>query len=558
MAAAIKATKKNSRRLKDANTDRAGLKLLTIRATFVGFWLFCCGIIFLIAILTDINWTRPNLEDFIGQSLHRNVKLGRLYWHFGFKGLTVQTSRLLVAEHSGEPFLMAGNCEIGFSFWPLLCGQGQIHHFDLQNVLFMAVHTGEHTWNFDDLLVACPEVNFVDSHHGHVFVIDRQPVRSNRFPDTELNDVEIKLHRAGNFTPAQTSISFALPAENNRTRFHFAGYMWDQNQQWWQSQCHFHLDCQHFSLQNWQALVAAISGNKQSSSWSNLAFNPFISAIQTWSKTTGARQIGSAKSGLFDITAEADGVPSKKLNMNWQGKAYQLTYMQPDRTIITLPEISSSAELELTNNHLRAKKLNIRMPDDELLINCKGDLQRSNDNKPLQTQAEIIALLGDLKQLHPVLNIAMGLIPANPITTTITNLHNGKLFLDWKFSQNNQNATYSLETTAADCKINDIAPLLLKTHFQPKYLEELCLSKEARFAGTVLIKSDGSLAFKDCDLEDKSIAWNFAGQMDQSGRWSELSLGNKDLQLAQLSKARVKGWLGLNPNCQMTLAAMHG
>ena len=115
----------------------------------------------------------------MSQALHRNVKLGRIQWHIGLKGLSVQTSRLLVAEHSGEPFLMAGNCEIGFSFWPLLLGRGEIHHFDLQNTLFMAVRTGEHSWNFSDLLVACPEVDFIDCHHGHVFVIDCKPAASS-------------------------------------------------------------------------------------------------------------------------------------------------------------------------------------------------------------------------------------------------------------------------------------------------------------------------------------------------------------------------------------------
>jgi len=425
------------------------------------------------------------------------------------------------------------------------------------------VHTSEHTWNFDDLLVACPEINFVDCHHGHVFVIDRQQVHSNRFPDTELNEVEIKLHRAGNFTPAQTDISFALPAQNNGTHFHFAGFMWDKSQPWWLSQCHFHLDCQHFSLQNWQALSAAISGNKQSSSWSNLVFNPFINAMQKWGETTDARKMGLVKSGLFDVNVEADGVPSRKLNMNWQGKANQLTYTQPDRTIITLPEISSAAELELTNNRLQAKKLNIRMPDDKLLVNCKANMQRRNDSEAWQTQAEIIALLGDIKQSNPVLNVVSNVLPNNSFVSAITSLHSGKLFIDLKFSRLNQNTTYSLETTAAGCKINDIAPLLLKKHFQPNRLEELCLSKEAKFAGTILIKSDGSLSFKDCNLEDGPLIWNFAGQMNQSGQWTELSLANKDLQLAKLSKVlgenqrlaeHVKGWLGLNPSCQIALA----
>jgi hypothetical protein len=573
-------TNKGAQPRKDETLIRSKKKLFIIRATFVSVWLFFSSIVFLIAILTDINWARPNLEDFMASSLHRNVKLGHLYWHFGFKGLTLETSRLLVAEPSGEPFLMAGNCEIGLAFWPLLLGKGTIHHFDLQNVLFMAVRTGEHHWNFDDLLVTCPDVEFVDCHHGHAFVIDRKPANSGmRFPDTELNDVEIKLHRAGNFKPGLTHISFALPAEKTEpARFQFISQVWNKDKSWWLRNNRFHLDCQHFSLQNWQALFAVVSADKQNSSWLNTVCGNAINNTYT---NKAYKLAQTFVKGLFDITADAEGIPSQKLKIDFAIKASDLAYIHPNKTISSLPEINSSAKIYFEPNYFKVNRFNLRVPNDDLILNCSGEQKTTKEDKEKTTQGEIVALLGNLNKVGSFINLADMVLPKT-FQISSDNLPDGKLLFSSKFSKINEQVNSNWETTISDCKISRAltwlqttaensdnasfkksAANLLQQYLHQDSLEVLCFSKQAKFTGTAMFRSDEGFTLKDCLLSDGAVAWKLSGKANQSGNWSELQLSSKNLPLAKFSTLlsnnrrlanRVADCLGLSSGCQITLS----
>ena len=240
---------------------KAMRKLFLIRIAFFFTWLSFSCIIFVIAILIDINWTRPSLEQIMAQFVHRNVKLGRLSWHFGWHGFSVHTSRLLVAEKSGDPFLMAGNCEIGFSTLPLLIGIAKVEYIDMQNPLFMAVRTGAKSWNFDDLLVASPDIDFIQIRSGHIFVVDRESAFNNhRFPDTELNNVQIKLQRAGNFTSALVKVSFALAGSEKNATYSFESKIWGlNNKPWWDKKGHFELTTKRFTAENWQTVASLVA-----------------------------------------------------------------------------------------------------------------------------------------------------------------------------------------------------------------------------------------------------------------------------------------------------------
>ena len=349
--AAIKTPSTKLEQPEKPDTDKARLKLLLIRMVFVGFWLFFSCIIFVVAILTDINWMRPKLEEAISHSIHRNVKLGHLSWHVGLRGLSVQTSRLAIAEPTGDPFLMAGTCEIGFSPWPLLIGVGQIEHVEMDNTLFMAIRTGKQNWNFDDLLVVSPDIDFIECHKGHVFVVDRYAKKdAPRFDDTKLNDVEIKLHRGGRLTPAQVALSFNLSAPApgsiptslvpppppvpklpmiSYAHFGFKGDMWGDQPDWWQKNCHFQLDCRGFSWQNWQTAAGIFSASKQSPS------SPNIAANKIWQKYIDQHLASWTESaslnGRFDLTASAEGTPSDKLNIELKTTTNGLTFSQPHK-----------------------------------------------------------------------------------------------------------------------------------------------------------------------------------------------------------------------------------
>ncbi len=580
--AAIKETSKKLDGPNGSETDKTRFKLLLIRAVFVAFWLFFSSIIFTIAVLQDINWMRPQLEATVGQSIHRNVKLGHLIWHIGLRGFSVQTSRLAIAEASGDPFLMAGNCEIGFSLWPLIVGIGQIDHVEMQNPLFMAIRKDTQSWNFDDLLVASPDIDSIECHNGHVFVVDRHDTsKGPRFQDTELNNVEIKLHRGGQFTPAQVGLSFNLskptsdsiptssisppvPHEMPWTEYaklSFTGAMWGNEQQWWQKRCHFKLDCSRFSWQNWQTFLAVISSGKQSSSSPDIVTNTIWQKYKNnnWPSWTQ----GASLNGRFDLNASAEGVPRDKLVVELKTTTNGLSFSQPKQRSINMPEIISSAKMELQTNSINLRKFNVNIPDYKALLNGDGFWQEADNKQEARNQISLIGLLGDLDKWN-------GLARLKDL--------NGKLFFDLRSSNSDNEHNYSVELKATYLKISGLAELIATVKqpsknsasvdtnftnpFTQKYWKELGLSNQAKFTGTVVIKSGQGLAFKDCLLEDNQQTWKISGDTDENNRWHELIISNQDLQLAQFSKqlerspfysGLLRKSLGLNSDCKLTL-----
>jgi hypothetical protein len=547
------------------------LRLFFIRASFVIAWLSFSLIIFIIAALADINWMRPTLEQVIGQSIHRNVKLGRLFWHFGLHGFSVDASRLLVAERTGEPFLMAGNCEIGFSLWPLLIGVGKIQYVNMQKPLFMAVHTGPKNWNFDDMLIVSPDIDFIQVQGGHIFVVDRQPAIQQRFPETELNDVQIKLERAGHFTPAQMNVAFILQGQKTDATFSVDGKSWgDENEPWWDKKCHVELSTKRFTVKNWQTITSLATVDNK-----NLAYSSFISkltsAIPKFSASADARPVLISSLGQFDFHAIADGVPSKKIGADLQLKADNVVIHPLHDTIMQFPETSITAQLEFKPDSFAWNKCVIRVPDYKLLFNMAGSSIVGPDKKQKTDHWSVIGLLGDLKKLNSLFAFVYNNIPGDntlDAKSLFSNL-NGKLFLDLRFNAEPRQEQYSVEAKANEVNIDGIRPLLLSINkltinkaklinpFEGKYCKQLNLSKQAQFSGTIIGKSGQGLVLKDCSLKDDEMFWKISGQLDADGQWQELNISNNELQLSRLSAKmnhdidfarQVKTFLGLEPN----------
>ncbi len=569
----------NDKDLSLSSSDSAGkvrLKLFLIRASFLIAWLGFSLIIFIIAALVDINWMRPSVEQVIAQSIHRNVKLGRLSWNFGLHGFSVNTSRLLVAERSGEPFLMTGNCEIGFSFWPLLIGVGKIQYVNMQKPLFMAVHSGPKSWNFDDMLVASPDIDFIEIKSGHIFVVDRQAVNQQSFPDTELNDVQIKLERAGHFSPAQMNVAFSLSAGKDKASLNLAGKAWgNDDKPWWEKKCHAELSAKRFTVQNWQTIASLATVDNK-----NLAYSGFISklttAIPSFYTSANRNPIFMPNSGQFDFHAIAEGVPSKSILADVQVKADEVVICPQAEAIMRLPETSLSTRLELKPDSFAWNKCVIRIPDYKLIFNMAGASTIGPDKKQNTNQWSVIGLFGDLKKLSPLLGFIYSNIPGDKnfdAKSLFSNL-NGKLFLDLRFSAEQQKDQYSVEVKANEVNIDGIRPLLLSVNkltvnsselinpFQGNYCKHLNLSKQAQFSGTIIGKSDQGLLLKDCSFKDDEMSWKVSGQLDAHGQWQDLVISNNELQLSSLSSKintdadlarQVRTFLALEPNCRIDL-----
>ena len=198
-----------------------------------------------------------------------------------------------------------------------------------------------------------------------------------------------------------------------------------------------------------------------------------------------------------------------------------------------------------------------------MLVNGDALWQDASNNRQPRMQTTMIGLLGDLDKLN-------GLGSLKDL--------NGKLFFDLHYSNSDQEHNYAIELKATDLKISGLhsliatakqpsnnSPDLDNTFINPfaqKYWQDLGLSNQAKFTGTVMIKSDQGLSFKDCLLQDNQENWKLSGETDQKGVWNELIVSNQDLQLSSFSKqlehnslyaGQFRTMLGLSSRCKFAL-----
>ncbi len=349
--------------------------------------------------------------------------------------------------------------------------------------------------NFDDILVISPDVDFVQIQEGHIFVVDRQLQTNQHFPDTELNNVQVKFERSGNFTPAQINVAFNLPEQKTHANFTLKGKIWDNSDKpWWERKCHAELTTKRFTIENWQTITSLATVDNKNVGYKNFVAK-LTSAIPTLYGSNNSAQVLIPSSGQFDFHAIADGIPNQKVNADLQLKADNLAIRARDNTLMNLPETSISAQAELKPDAFAWNKCVIQMPDYNLLFNSSGSSFIDTKGKQASNQWSVIGLLGDLKKLNPLLVFMYNNIP-NDTTFDAKRLFdnlNGKLFLDLRFDKKEEKNEYSVEAKAHDVNIDGIKPLLasinkvttnrigLSNPFEAKYYKQFSLSNKQDF-----------------------------------------------------------------------------
>jgi hypothetical protein len=133
---------------------------------FLASWVACMGVLTVIALLANLEWARPKVEQAMADAFHRQVKLGRIGWMLGLNGLSIWTDRLSLTESDGKPFIVAGESEIGVAFLPLMEKRVIIKHVDFHHPEVFATQISPGRWNFSDLLVEGPEIHYVEVDDG--------------------------------------------------------------------------------------------------------------------------------------------------------------------------------------------------------------------------------------------------------------------------------------------------------------------------------------------------------------------------------------------------------
>ncbi|MBK9144006.1 MAG: AsmA family protein [Candidatus Melainabacteria bacterium] len=169
---------------------------------FVILWLLSLPVIAAVALTSDINWTRPYVEQELVDFLKRDVTLGDLTWSFGHDGINIETSSIKIKDLGGSPFLDCKRSQVGVSVLALLQKKLVIKHLDFNSPEVWLVKTGPNRWNFDDLLVEGPEIQLVQVNDGLAHIVDatRDPEWKSPF-DLEAIKLNLNWPRKGKKLP---------------------------------------------------------------------------------------------------------------------------------------------------------------------------------------------------------------------------------------------------------------------------------------------------------------------------------------------------------------------
>ena len=333
--------------------------LARIVAKFLVTWLAAIGVLCVLALLTDINWARPFMQNALKETMHRQVQLGPLKWSFGLNGLAVETKKMTVTEMDGRPFLVADRSEIGIAVAPLFKRRLLIRHLQFQNPQVWAVRTGKDRWNFTDLLQG-PDIRFVSCDSGHLHLIDRcVPGQKPGWRDLDLEDVKVSFNFPRKRKKTSVFVTFRLPRGKYNSKVELTGLILDKTERWQDAPVDFVLKVDKLNPCDLSDFAVAVA--------------PQLGAAYALDqKRAGGAAPGGALKGLFSVGLFAQGSLAKGLSAHLNAGADDFSICAGAMPTISAPHAVTKCKLFLDEHKLRWSELSLTLGD--IVLSSQGEL----------------------------------------------------------------------------------------------------------------------------------------------------------------------------------------
>ncbi len=372
------------------------VKPISIAYKFLLAWFVFIGLLFAIALITNIDWAKPFLQRQISQMIHREVKLGHLAWNFGLNGLAVETNRLIIKDEDGSDFLTAAHAEMGVAFVALLNKQLIIRHLSFKKPELWAVRKKMHAWNFDDLMEIGPDIRFVQAEHGIVHIVDKASGQEPRWQPLTLDDVDLQFVYPLKNKKSPVHLSFKLKRPTYATTCSFTSlgggpYDWKANKYL------FDAEADQLSLDDFMPFVRAVAEIEQ-------RFELKQTAAQTGSAEMQAKKLAADKaqamasiSGLFHVKLKGEGAWDTGLTAKLNVLAKDFSLVAPAFGVVTAPKAASDAEVYIDRQKLSWKDLVFKVANLEL--HSHGVIRNWKKQKS-DYSANVAGHIGDLRDLN--------------------------------------------------------------------------------------------------------------------------------------------------------------
>lgn len=343
---------------------------------FLLVWLLALPVIAATALLSDINWTKPYVQKYLGELLHRDVRVGKLTWHLALNGVEVETSEIEILEVTGEHFVTTKHCNIGVAVLPLASGRLVLKHIDVKSPNVWAIKVAPDKWNFDDLLIEGPEIRLIDLRDGTINIVDetKGDTRDNPF---SFSDLRMTLNWPRKNKRLPFYLSMARQHDKFKTTINLEGYGEGKWQTWLTNKYSFKLKGDNIYPTDLNTLLEIIEAEDSEEKLKN-QFN--LAEVD----------------GLINIEVEGEGVLEEGLTTSVNGEVKGLAVNNSTIGDINAGDATGSLNMTVSHKDLSWDSLKLQMRG--MTIQSSGKLTEWQDNDS-KVDAKINGVVHNIKDV---------------------------------------------------------------------------------------------------------------------------------------------------------------
>ncbi len=345
------------------------VKSISLAYKFLLLWFFFLGILFTLALITNVDWARPFVQKQVSRIIHRQVKIGHLAWNFGLNGLAIETNRLIVKDVDGSDFLRAPHAEMGVAFVPLLNKQLIIRHLSFNRPELWAVRTKKHSWNFDDLLEMDADIRFIQADHGVIHITDQADPSHPEWQPLAIEDANLQFVYPLKNKKTPLHLAFKLRRPLYTTAISFFGIGGGPNA-WKSNKYQFEADADQLCLSDFVPFVRAVAEiephfeltkmeTPQSSDDHSLASSLAKSSLSD-------KATYPAVGGLFNVRLKGEGIFDQGLAGKLNVVVKNFSLEAPQFGSVSAPEAASEAQVYVDREKISWHDLIFRVGKVEL------------------------------------------------------------------------------------------------------------------------------------------------------------------------------------------------
>jgi hypothetical protein len=170
-------------------------------------------------------WDEKRIAQLVGDTIHRQVKLGKSSWQFGIEGIQFTFASVAINELNGAPFIHSGESQFSLALTPLLRGQFFPTPLIFKNPEVWIVKLKDNKWNYSDLpnIDTTKYISRVLCLNGQIHVIDKSGSKSKNLDGLEVKNFKFVLNRPFGWFSWPFSMSCDIANTKYATRIETSG-----------------------------------------------------------------------------------------------------------------------------------------------------------------------------------------------------------------------------------------------------------------------------------------------------------------------------------------------